>query len=118
MDTEVFGKSYEVVFADGDKIEFNKKGEWKEIKCKTSSVPANLVPTKIMYQIKKRYPTQKIIGIETGKEGYEVKLSSGLEIKFNRKFKVVEIDWHQQKQKVRLAGTFHQPDLLYICLYW
>ena len=58
----------------------------------TSSVPANLVPTKIMYQIKKRYPTQKIIGIETGKEGYEVKLSSGLEIKFNKHFKVVEID--------------------------
>lgn len=92
MDTEVFGKSYEVVFADGDKIEFNKKGEWKEIKCKMSSVPANLVPTKIMYQIKKRYPTQKIIGIETGREGYEVNLSSGLEIKFNRKFQVVEID--------------------------
>lgn len=92
MDTEVFGKSYEVVFADGDKIEFNKKGEWKEIKCKTSSVPANLVPNKIMYQIKKRYHTQKIIGIETGREGYEVKLSSGLEIKFNRKFQVVEID--------------------------
>ena len=92
MDTEMFGKSYDVVFADGDKIEFNKKGEWKEIKCKNSSVPANLVPTKIMYQVKKRYPAQKIIGMEIDKDGYEVKLSSGLEIKFNKKFKVVEID--------------------------
>ena len=36
---------YEVIFTDGAKAEFYKDGEWKEVDCRYSSVPAVRVRT-------------------------------------------------------------------------
>lgn len=38
---------YEVIFTDGAKAEFYKDGEWKEVDCRYSSVPAAVVPAQI-----------------------------------------------------------------------
>lgn len=35
---------YEVIFTDGAKAEFYKDGEWKEVDCRYSSVPAAVIP--------------------------------------------------------------------------
>lgn len=92
QETGLFYKSYDVVFASGDKLEFDKAGNWTEVKCKTGEVPVVIIPEAILKYVKTNYPEAKILEIEHDSEGYEIKLSNRLEIKFNNKFQVVDID--------------------------
>ncbi len=84
--------SYDVMFNNGTKVEFNSKGEWAEIDTKPQAVPQALVPSAITDYAKKNYPDARIVQIEHDKRGYEINLSNGLEIRFNNQFKVTEID--------------------------
>ena len=88
----IINKSYEVIFANGNKIEFDKKGNWEEIDCKNTAVPAPIIPANIQRYVKTNYPNEKIIRIERDKKEYEVKLSNRTELKFNSKFILVDID--------------------------
>ena len=81
METDWFDKSYDVIFTNGDKLEFDKKGIWTEVNCKYSAVPVAVVPDAI-----------KMLKIERDKYDYEVKLSNGWEIKFDMQFNVIDID--------------------------
>ena len=92
METGLFEKSYDVVFNNGEKVEFDRKGNWTEIDCKMSSVPAGLVPAKIAQYVRSTYLGTKILQIEKDDSQYEVKLSNRLEVTFNRNFQVVDID--------------------------
>ena len=93
QETGLFYKSYDVVFASGEKLEFDKSGDWTEVKCKTGEIPAAIIiPEAILKYVKANYPEAKILEIEHDSEGYEIKLSNHLEIKFNNKFQVVDID--------------------------
>ena len=76
----MFYKSYDVVFTNGEKIEFDKSGEWKEVACNQSDY------------VKMYYPDAKILQIEIDKNEYEIKLSNRLEIKFDSKMRVIDID--------------------------
>ena len=92
QESGLFEKSYDVVFNNGEKVEFDRKGNWTEINCKLSSVPTALVPAKITQYVKSTYPGAKILEIEKDDNQYEVKLSNMLEVTFNRNFQVVDID--------------------------
>ena len=91
-DREFATSNYEVVFADGTKLEFARDGKWKEIDCRKNSVPAELVPQKINDFVANRYPDAKILQIDRDRHDYEVKLSNGLEFTFDKKFRLVDID--------------------------
>ncbi len=84
-------KSYDVIFTNGDKLEFDRNGNWTEISCKTA-VPTALVPKPIVNYLKTTYPAATILSIERDREGYDVKLSTRMEISFNKKFQVIDID--------------------------
>lgn len=85
-------RSYEVLFADGTKVEFNRNGEWKEVDCRRSAVPTAIVPAKILNYVNSNYPGVKILQIERDKVDYELKLSNSLELTFNKKFNIIDID--------------------------
>ncbi|MCR4583878.1 MAG: PepSY-like domain-containing protein [Prevotella sp.] len=85
-------KSYEVTFADGDKIEFDSKGTWKEIKCRKLSIPAVFVPKAIGDYVKQHYPKSRIREIDKKKNYTEIKLSNGLDLKFNNKYELIHIE--------------------------
>jgi len=87
-----FEKSYEVVFADGTKVEFARNGEWKEIDCRRSSVPSPIIPDKILKYVKNNYPDAKILQIERDRNDYEVRLSNRLELTFDKAFNIIDID--------------------------
>lgn len=91
VESELFSKSYTVIFTNGEKIEFDGRGRWTEVKCKRSAVPASLVPAQIAQYIKANYPDCRILEIERDDE-YEVKLSNHVEVTFNKKFEVIDID--------------------------
>lgn len=92
QETDFIERSYEVVLADGTKLEFTKKGNWKEVDCRYSEVPSAIVPAPIKNYINENYSDSRVLKIERDSRGYEVKLSNKLELKFNNDFKIVDID--------------------------
>lgn len=93
MDSELFDKSYEVIFSHGDKIEFDQKGLWKEIDCKYTQVPIELIPAQIKNYVSKSYSDVTILKIEKeSRGGYDVELSNHLDLKFDSQFNLVDID--------------------------
>ena len=83
---------YKVMYTNGDKVEFDKKGNWRDIECKTSQVPAALIPAQIVANVNATFPGATITEIDQDRRGYSVKLSNGLELEFNRSFQIVELD--------------------------
>ena len=92
VESDFLDKNYKVIFTDGNKVDFDKKGDWKEVDCKYSSVPVRIIPVAIMNYVKTNYPNAKVQKIERDKKNYEVKLSNKWEIKFDMKFNVIDID--------------------------
>ena len=92
VESGLASKSYEVVFADGAKLDFDGKGNWKEIDCKLAEVPEALVPAQIKNYVQANYPDAKVIKIEKDRKEYEVKLSNRMELKFDRNFRLIDID--------------------------
>ena len=92
MESDFFGKNYDVIFVNGDKVEFDRSGNWKKIKCKYSQVPASLVPNPSMGYVRDNSPECKIIEVEKEGNTYEAKLSNGWELKFNKNFELIDLD--------------------------
>ena len=69
---------YTIRYESGEKVEFDKNGNWKEIDCRSSIVPTELIPEEIKTNIASR--------------GYEVKLNNGLEVEYSPSFQVIDID--------------------------
>ena len=93
IDAEFLDKTYDVVFTNGDQVEFDKKGNWIKVDCERTQVPSEIIPVAIQQYVTKNYPDAKVLKIElTDRKGYEVDLSNGFEIEFDKKMRVVEID--------------------------
>ena len=86
----------DVVLNDYTKIEFKLNYEWKKVDCEHSttftSVPATLVPEQITAYVNSNFPNTIIKKLEKKYMGWEIELNNGLEVKFNKNFKVMEID--------------------------
>ena len=59
VETDFLEKVYVVIFSNGDNVEFYRDGEWKEIECKYSQVPAGAVPPFISKYVSENYPELK-----------------------------------------------------------
>ena len=92
MDREMFDTTYEVFFTDGSKVEFDRKGEWKEIDCKYGRVPEGAVPEKILTYINAHHAERYVKEIDRDKNDYDVKLDNGVELKFDLKFNFLRFD--------------------------
>lgn len=89
----MINKSYDVMFTNGDKVEFNRNGEWTEIDCRRTTVPTALIPSAIKTYVTQNYPDAKVLKIEKDGSEYEVKLSTGMEITFNKNYQAIDIDF-------------------------
>lgn len=95
-DNDIYKVEYKVVFINGNKIEFDKNGEWKEVDCENSIVPASIIPAQIKSYLNENFPDRKVTQIEKKSKrnkGYEVELDNSMEIEFNKDFVVVDIDY-------------------------
>lgn len=91
-DRDILSKEYEVMFAEGTKVDFSSNGEWKSVECKGVAVPAGVVPQQINEYVKQNYSNAKVVKIDRDRNDYEVSLSNRLELTFNKSFRLVEID--------------------------
>ena len=83
---------YKIVYQSGEKVEFDKKCNWRELDCKSSNVPTALIPEQIKASVKKTFPGAIVIKLDRDRRGYDVKLNNGMELEFNKNFEIVDID--------------------------
>lgn len=91
VDDDFIRPDYKVVLANGVKIEFDNSGALEKIES-LDGVPESLVPVQVKEYISAYYPDAKVVDYEIGRRTYDVKLSNRLELKFNSRFALVEID--------------------------
>lgn len=91
-ESDWFDRSYEVFFVDGNKVEFGKNGDWKEIDCSRSELPAGVVPAEIRRYVEQKYTGLRLVKIDRDTRDYEVELSNGIELKFDLKYNLIGYD--------------------------
>ena len=92
IESGVVSKSYDVVLRNGTKLEFDKKGNLTEIDCKQGIVPSQLIPQPIKNYLKENYRGETVRKIEWNKKEYEVELTNGIDLTFNKHFQLIDID--------------------------
>ena len=85
-------KNYDVIFTNGNKLEFDRKGIWTNVDCRYGSVPQAIIPAPITEYVKNHFPDCKVKKIEKENRKYEVELSNDVELKFNNSYELVDVD--------------------------
>ena len=92
-DPKLIGSEYEVTYTDRTEVEFRSNGEWSSVERRYAAVPASIVPAQISaYVAKSNFPNQFIKKIERNSYTWEIELSNGIEIEFDKDFRVIDID--------------------------
>ncbi|MCO6148503.1 PepSY-like domain-containing protein [Flavobacterium sp. NRK1] len=92
MDKEMFDIDYETVLSNGTEIEFDEKGNWKEIDGNHNALPVSVIPTAINNYISSNYKGQGVVQIDKKHAGYDIELSNGTELEFDTNGKFLRID--------------------------
>ena len=92
VDDDFFKPDYHVALVNGVMIQFENDGRLEKIEVRNGDIPDGIIPIQIVEAVKGYYPDARIIEYEVGKRSYEVKLSNRLELKFNTRFEVIELD--------------------------
>lgn len=92
QETEYFSKEYKVFLENGTEVEFSAKGEWEEVKSRTSEIPTQIIPAEITQHIQKQFPNNFVKEIKKKWYGYDVEISNGLDLEFNSKGQFLRID--------------------------
>jgi hypothetical protein len=91
VDDDIIKPDYTVRLANGVEIVFEHDGSLEKITA-PGGVPEGVVPVQIADYVKSNYPDASIVEYEIGRKEFEVKLTNRLELKFNSRFRVVELD--------------------------
>ena len=91
VDDDLFRPDYEVLLANGVEIKFSNAGALEKISSR-EGIAAELIPLSIRTYVSSHYPSAVYREFEIGRNNYEVKLSNGLEFKFNSNFNLIEVD--------------------------
>jgi hypothetical protein len=90
-DTDDLGVEYEVYLANGTYLEFNGEGAIDQIKSKTK-LPDSVIPASLLSYVASNYPDLFIIEWELDTADQEIKLSNGVELKFDLQGNFLRID--------------------------
>jgi len=85
-------KGYEVILIDGTEVNFTRNGEWKEVERRHNAVPVAIVPLEIKQYVQTNFPGKEIMAIEKETRKWEVKLNNGMELSFNMKGQLIDLD--------------------------
>ena len=91
-EVDVMEMNYDVLFMDGSKVEFDRKGNWTEIDCLSHSLPVSIVPEAINKVINTHYPKTQVTKIERDHREIDVTLSNRVELTFNKHLQLIDID--------------------------
>lgn len=87
------GDEYEVILANGTKIDFNHDGSIESVKAgPNGEVPLALVNGNVSKYLSANYTGQKVTEYDVDGKGIEVKLSSGIEVEFDSAGQFLRLD--------------------------
>ena len=92
VDDDFIRPDYHVALVSGVMLQFEHGGSLEKIETRNGNNPAGIIPFQIIDMVKQYYPEAQITEYEIGKRSYEVKLSNRMEMKFNTKFQIIELD--------------------------
>jgi hypothetical protein len=92
VDKDFTNTEYDVVLSGGTEIEFNGKGEWKDIDGNTTAIPSAIVPKAITDYVAQHYAGQQVVQIEKERSGFDVELSNGTDLDFDANGKFLRVD--------------------------
>lgn len=76
---------YEVTLKNGTEVTFDRDGNIKSVEVGASeSVPAKIIPEGIIKYVKDNHKGTRIVGFEVNRGGYEIDLSDGIDLKFDK----------------------------------
>ena len=85
--------TYETIYTDGVRVEFDRRGEWKKVGSGLSPVPQDLIPPQITAYLSANFPAIDVVKIERDRKEWEVKLSNRMELTFDsRTFALTDVD--------------------------
>lgn len=91
--SNMFGKSdFDVILNNGTELEFDNDGALKEINCGRNAVPNELVLRSIRDYVSKNFNGKKIVSMEVKSHKYDIELSNGLDLEFDRAGNFLRID--------------------------
>lgn len=92
-DREIYGvDEYQVYLSNGMKVEFDSKGNWKEVDGKHQKIPFRFIPASIRNYAAKNFPNTYIVKIEKERWSYKAELSNGLDLEFDKNGNFTKID--------------------------
>lgn len=92
-DLELTGWKYEVFLADGSHVEFDTDDTWDKVESPmTQPVPAQLIPAPIATHLQANFPGAFVTKIDKERNGYEIELATGVELKYNKQGALMEMD--------------------------
>ena len=93
LDCDVTLSDYTQIGFDGNLF---GKLEWDEVDCRHASlsttVPTALVPAEITNYVNRIHGSQSITKISKDNRGWDIELSNGIEIEFDKRFNVIDFD--------------------------
>jgi hypothetical protein len=93
IDSKTFGgNDYEVILNNGTEIDFDSKGALKEIDCGAEAVPQGLILKPIRDYVSKNFSSKKIVSLDVNRNSYDVELSDGTDLEFDRAGNFKRID--------------------------
>ena len=91
-DRELDGTEYKVKLDNGFALEFNGKGQWKQVNGTPQSIPDQLIPTFITEYVSRYFPEQTILVLEQEKRGYKIIMLNAVELEFDKQGNLTEWD--------------------------
>jgi len=94
------GFDYDVTLSDYTQISFDGslfgKLDWDEVDCRranmNTTVPAALVPAEINNLVSRLHGGQTITKIAKDNRGWDIELTNGIELEFDKRFNLVDMD--------------------------
>lgn len=86
---------YDVWLNNGFEISFTRKGKWDEVDGNRNAVPQSvidLLPKAVATYVSEHFPEAQIVSVNREPFGYDVDLSNGLDLEFDSKGNIREID--------------------------
>lgn len=93
VDEELFDKDYKVVFVNGRQSRIRQERRvGRTSNANTARCRRQSFRSRSCDYVTKNYPKTKIVAIDRDRRDYEVELDNGLDLKFDLKFRLIDID--------------------------
>ena len=92
MEIEVTKTEYTVRFENGMEVEFNSNGDWDEVESHADCLPMGFLHENIINYLNQHHPDCCLHEVARGRHKFDIELSDGLEIIFNKNGEFLRYD--------------------------